>query len=268
MDPAGTDSNARLLDACRSGDAEAAKRALADGADPEARDAVWDMSALALCEIAEHAHLVRLLIARGAHLVVKTSPRLKQEKLIGRYGMLASLPLAAPDRELLLAAWSGDPFWAQRALAAGADPAVGDRDGKLALDYAIESRDPDTVGLLARRTAPETLHSRTLRVLHYLARINAVLDTELLTQDTLKAIEDGLHIQLFAELIEPDTSPRHLHQTKQSLIHVLHVLAWSGAPIAAVRAKLLEKSQDDWALMLKALNEAALSDAIAGRRQD
>ncbi|BAJ28320.1 MULTISPECIES: ankyrin repeat domain-containing protein [Kitasatospora] len=98
-----TPTDQRLLTAARTGDLDAARTALADGADPEARDP-HGRTALLLAALADHVALADLLVAAGA------DPDARDERedspwlvtgVTGSVPMMRALLPAGPDVRLV-----------------------------------------------------------------------------------------------------------------------------------------------------------------------
>jgi uncharacterized protein len=135
-----TDADRRLLAASAAGDAAAIRGALADGADPDARDAAGS-PALVLATVARSADAVRALIDAEADVDAQDTQRFNPFLYAGAEGLLDILTLAND---------------------AGADPAITNRYGGVALIPASERGHVEVVRYLLSETDVDVDHVNDL----------------------------------------------------------------------------------------------------------
>lgn len=130
----------RLLAASAAGDVVAIRQALADGADPDARDAAGS-PALMLATVARAADAVRALIEAEADVDAQDAQRFNPFLYAGAEGLLDILRLAND---------------------AGADPAITNRFGGVALIPASERGHVDAVRYLLSESDVDVDHINDL----------------------------------------------------------------------------------------------------------
>jgi hypothetical protein len=135
-----SDADRRLLAASAAGDAAAIRGALADGADPDARDAAGS-PALMLATVARSADAVRALIDAEADVDAQDAERFTPFLYAGAEGLLDILTLANE---------------------AGADPAITNRYGGVALIPASERGHVEVVRYLLSETDVDVDHVNDL----------------------------------------------------------------------------------------------------------
>jgi ankyrin repeat protein len=134
------DLDQRLLAAAADGDADGIRRTVTDGADPDARDSAGT-PALMLATRARSADAVRALIDAEADIDAQDVERFNPFLYAGAEGLLDILTLANE---------------------AGADPAVTNRYGGVALIPASERGDVETVRYLVSETDVDVDHVNDL----------------------------------------------------------------------------------------------------------
>ncbi len=135
-----SDADRRLLAASAAGDAVAIRAALADGADPDARDAAGT-PALMLATVARAPDAVRALIDAEADVDAQDAQRFNPFLYAGAEGLLDILTLAND---------------------AGADPAITNRYGGVALIPASERGHVEVVRYLLSETDVDVDHVNDL----------------------------------------------------------------------------------------------------------
>jgi uncharacterized protein len=135
-----TDADGRLLAASATGDAVAIRAALADGADPDARDAAGT-PALMLATVARAPDAIRALIEAEADVDAQDADRYNPFLYAGAEGLLDILTLVNE---------------------AGADPAITNRYGGVALIPASERGHLDVVRYLVAETDVDVDHVNDL----------------------------------------------------------------------------------------------------------
>jgi ankyrin repeat protein len=135
-----SDADGRLLAAAAAGDAAAIRAALADGADPDARDAAGS-PALMLATVARAPDAVRALIDAEADVDEQDAERFNPLLYAGAEGLLEILTLVNE---------------------AGADPALTNRYGGVALIPASERGHVDVVHYLLSETDVDVDHVNDL----------------------------------------------------------------------------------------------------------
>ena len=135
-----SDADQRLLAASAAGDFVAIRKALADGADPDARDAAG-APALMLATVARAADAVRALIDAEADVDAQDADRFNPFLYAGAEGLLDILRLAND---------------------AGADPAITNRYGGVALIPASERGHVEVVRYLLSESDVDVDHVNDL----------------------------------------------------------------------------------------------------------
>jgi ankyrin repeat protein len=134
------DADRRLIAAAAAGDAIAIRAALADGADPDARDPAGS-PALMLATVARSADAVRVLIDAEADVDAQDAERFTPFLYAGAEGLLDILTIANE---------------------AGADPAITNRYGGVALIPASERGHVEVVRYLLSETDVDVDHVNDL----------------------------------------------------------------------------------------------------------
>jgi uncharacterized protein len=137
---ASPDADLRLLTAAAAGDADSIRAALAEGADPDARDAVGS-PALMLATVARSADAVRVLIDAEADVDAQDAQRFNPFLYAGSEGLLDILRIVND---------------------ASADPAITNRYGGVALIPASERGHVDVVRYLLSESDVDVDHVNDL----------------------------------------------------------------------------------------------------------
>ena len=124
--PSGAEKS--LIDAAGSGNIEAVKQAIADGANVEVKN-VFSITPLHFASAKGHKEIVELLIAEGSDVNAKN---------------------VGGETPLDSAAYWGHKEVAKLLISRGADVNAKDEDGKTPLDYAIGRKHPETAELLRK----------------------------------------------------------------------------------------------------------------------
>ncbi len=145
-------TDAILMTAARTGDAEVVRMLLARGADANARESSLGETALMWAAAENHPEAVRALIEHGADPNTRSDKLVYSKDRFGLEGVTTILPHGSWTA-LMYAARQGS-LEAARALAqAGADLNLADPDGTTALHLAILNGHFDTAGMLAKKGA-------------------------------------------------------------------------------------------------------------------
>jgi ankyrin repeat protein len=153
-------SNAILMDAARTGNAEIVRMLLARGADANARESSLGETALMWAAAENHPEAVRALIEHGA------DPNARSEKLVypkdrfGLEGVTTILP-HGNWTALMYAARQGSREAARTLAEMGADLNLTDPDGTTALEFAILNGHFDTAGMFAEKGADPNIADST-----------------------------------------------------------------------------------------------------------
>jgi ankyrin repeat protein len=145
-------TNAILMDAARTGNAEVVRMLLTHGADANAHESSLGETALMWAAAENHPEAVRALIEHGADPNVRSDKLVYPKDRFGLEGVTTILPHG--NWTALMYAGRQGSLEAARTLAAmGADLNLADPDGTTALELAILNGHFDTAGMLTEKGA-------------------------------------------------------------------------------------------------------------------